>query len=79
MIKPNIRAYEKQPGVTIRKGTLNWINAHARYDEGHPNEALELIKVFATTKKERDLVKLAAQRGMEYYAMAAHASYDQFA
>lgn len=78
-VKPNIRAYETQPGITFRKGTLKWINAHARYDDTHPVEALELIKAFATTKQERISARLAAQRSMEYYAMAVDACYDIFA
>ena len=77
-VKRNIRAYEKQPGVTLRNGTLTWINAHAAYDDTHPDEALELIKLLARTKQEQEMVKLAAQRGMEYYAMAAEACYEMF-
>lgn len=76
--KPNIRKYEKQPGVTFGKKTLFWINAHARYDDKHTPEALELMKAFATTKQEQEKVKLAAQRTMEYYAMAADACYEIF-
>lgn len=78
LAEPNIRAYEKQDGVTFRNGTLNWIKVHAAYDERHTPEALELIKAFATTKREQERVKLAAQRAMEYYAMAADACYELF-
>ena len=78
LVARKIRAYEKQPGVTLRNGTLTWINAHASYDDRHPDEALELIKAFAKTKQEQEMVKLAAQRSMEYYAMAADACYEMF-
>ena len=72
-VKKNIRAYARRRGVTIRKGTLSWVNAHAAYDDFHPAEALELIKMFACTKESREKVTRAAQRSMDYYAMAADA------
>ena len=67
LVAPNIQAYEGQPGVKFRKGTLLWLKAHAMYDDMHTPESLELIKLFATTKEEQDKVKIAARRSMEYY------------
>lgn len=77
-VKRNIRAYEGQEGVTFRKGTMFWIKAHAAYDDKHTPESLELIKAFATTDHEREKVIQAAQRSLEYYAMAAEACYEIF-
>lgn len=71
-----IETYKKRKGVKFRKGTLLWINAHADYDDKHPKEALELIKMFARTREERERVTLAAQRSMAYFAMAADAIYS---
>lgn len=78
-VKPNIRAYAGRDGVRFTKRTLMWINAHARYDDKHTPEALEIIKAFATTGPEQERVMLAAQRTMEYYAMAADACYHMAA
>lgn len=75
-VKRNIRAYEGQNGVTFGKETLFWIKAHAAYDDKHTPESLELIKAFATTDDERKKVIQAAQRSLEYYAMAAEACYE---
>lgn len=77
-VKKNIETYARHRGVKIRSGTLLWINAHAAYDDFHPAEALELIKMFARTKEDRENVTQATQRSMEYYAMAAEAVWDMF-
>lgn len=71
-----IEIYKKRKGVKFRNGTLFWIKAHADYDDKHPEEALELIKMFARSREEQDRVTLAAQRSMAYYAMAADAIYS---
>lgn len=75
-VRNGIDAYRKRKGVRFRSRTLLWIKAHADYDDKHPEEALELIKMFARTREERDRVTLAAQRSMAYYAMAADAIYS---
>lgn len=74
-VKPNIRAYADRDGVRFTRGTTMWINAHARYDDKHTPEALEIMKAFATTEQEQERVMLAARRSMDYYAMAADACY----
>ncbi len=78
-VKHNIRAYEGRPGVKFGKKSLLWLKAHADYDDRHPEEALELVKLFALTKAEQKRVVFAAQRSMEYYRLAADACYEIFA
>ncbi len=77
-VKKNIKIYARHKGVKIRKGTLLWLDAHAAYDDRHPDEALELIKKFAKTNEAQEKVAQAARRSMEYYALAADAVYDLF-
>jgi pyrroloquinoline quinone (PQQ) biosynthesis protein C len=57
---------------------LEWVSAHASYDDKHPDEALEIIKAFATTKEEQEKVKQATKRALEYYALALDACYEIF-
>jgi pyrroloquinoline quinone (PQQ) biosynthesis protein C len=72
----NIKRYEKHDGVKITRKSLAWLNAHARYDDHHPDEALEIIKAFATTEEEQQKSIRAVKNGMSYYAMSAKASYE---
>ena len=74
-VRPNLRTYANRDGVRFTRPTMMWINAHARYDDKHTPEALEIMKAFATTGEEQERVMQAAQRSMEYYAMAADACY----
>ncbi len=72
----NIRNYQGVEGVELTGKSLIWLKAHAKYDDHHPEEALEIIKAFATTEEEQEKVKRAIKNGMAYYAMAAEASYN---
>ncbi len=72
----NIRKYEGVEGVILDRKSLMWLKAHAKYDDHHPEEALEIIKAFATTEDEQERVKRAIRNGMSYYAIAAEASYN---
>jgi pyrroloquinoline quinone (PQQ) biosynthesis protein C len=74
-VRPRIGAYGRRRGVTVRTGTLTWLNAHARYDDRHPDEALDLIAKFARSNADWRLATEAACRSMAYYAMAADAVY----
>lgn len=78
LVERNIRSYKGKHGVVFQQGTLTWLKAHAAYDDAHPDEALELVKLFAKNKADRQLAQAAAQRSMEYYAIAADACYDLF-
>lgn len=77
-VKEGLRKYKGVDGVVITEETLKWVAGHAKYDDGHPVEALEIIKAYATTREEQQKVKQAAKRAMEYYAMALDACYDGF-
>lgn len=78
-VERNIRTYEGRPGVKFGKDTLLWLKAHAAYDDRHPEEALEIMKLFALTKAEQAKAAAAAQRSLEYYALAADYCYELFA
>jgi pyrroloquinoline quinone (PQQ) biosynthesis protein C len=77
-IKSAFNKYRKVQGVDINENTLEWVTAHAGYDDKHPVEALEIIKAFATTKEEQEKVRQAAKRALEYYALALDTCYDLF-
>jgi pyrroloquinoline quinone (PQQ) biosynthesis protein C len=51
---------------------------HARYDDEHPLEALEIIKLYANTHELQDKVRQAAKRSLEYLFMALVACYTNF-
>jgi len=73
-VETSFQNYAHQPNVHINKKTLGWISAHARYDDRHPIEALEIIKIAATTKNDQIQVRRAAIRALEYYALALDAA-----
>jgi pyrroloquinoline quinone (PQQ) biosynthesis protein C len=57
---------------------MAWLDAHATYDDEHPYEAMELIKLCAATEDERDKTLRATRRGLEYYALALDDCYEPF-
>jgi pyrroloquinoline quinone (PQQ) biosynthesis protein C len=77
-VKEDLKKYERVKGAEVNKRTLRWVTAHASYDDRHPDEALEVIKAYATTNEEREKVRQAAQRSLEYYALALDACYEIF-
>jgi pyrroloquinoline quinone (PQQ) biosynthesis protein C len=77
-VKAGIEEYRNLEWTHINEKTLEWIVAHANYDDHHPVEALEIIKAYATTKQEQEKVKQAAKRSLEYYALALDACYEVF-
>jgi len=62
----------------VTKTGLEWIEAHASYDDMHPIEALEIVKWFATTREEQQRVRQAAKQALEYYALALETCYRLF-
>jgi pyrroloquinoline quinone (PQQ) biosynthesis protein C len=75
-VKDIIENYRRRAGVKIGEETFRWVNAHASYDDFHPVEALELIKLVTRGQQaQRDVIH-AAKSAMTYYAMAADAVYD---
>ena len=70
--------YEGLEGVRIDKKTYWWMEAHAKYDDLHPVQALEIMKRYATTRDLQEKVMFAAQRSLEYLLMALEACYTHF-
>lgn len=54
--------------------SLTWLSGHAKYDDAHPDEALEIIKLTVTTAEEEKRVESAIRRSLEFYARAFEAS-----
>ncbi|TSC33672.1 TenA family transcriptional regulator [Corallococcus sp. Z5C101001] len=53
-------------GVRMDSHTLRWLRAHARYDDAHPDEALEILKLTVDESTgEPALVLSAARRSLE--------------
>ncbi len=77
-VEASLRRYAGVEGISVNKRTLQWVSAHASYDDRHPYEALEIVKAFAETPEEQEKVKLAAKRAMEYYALALESCYRIF-
>ncbi|CAM4247273.1 TenA family transcriptional regulator [Corallococcus exiguus] len=52
-------------GVRVDANALRWLRAHARYDDAHPDEALEIIKLSTdVTAGEPVRVEVAAHRSL---------------
>jgi len=77
-VKSALENYRDVQGIEINEKTLEWVTAHASYDDRHPDEALEIIKAYALTKEEQEQVKQVAKRTMEYYALALDSCYEIF-
>ncbi len=67
------RGYAAQ-GYRVDSTSMMWLNAHARYDDVHPEEALEALKLYVDDRGGRrgdiDTVKDAARRALELFATA---------
>ena len=75
-VAPGLTSYHANDSVDVNQRTLQWVAAHATYDDKHPYEALELIKAHVSTREEQRKVLQAAKRAMEYYALALDACYE---
>jgi len=64
------RARFQALGLRFDDRALRWVDAHAGYDDAHPAEALEVVKIFATDEASMAQAAEAAVRSLEYYAMA---------
>jgi pyrroloquinoline quinone (PQQ) biosynthesis protein C len=72
--------YQGQEGVQLDKRAYYWMEAHSSYDDVHPYEALEIIKRHATSPTMQQHAKRAAQRSLEYLAIAldcCHRAYSE--
>ena len=67
-------------GVRIDSKSMMWLNAHARYDDAHPDEALEALKIYvdgAGGRRGNPLgVQWAARRALELFAAGVERCYD---
>lgn len=73
------RGYEHD-GVRVDGKAMMWLNAHARYDDAHPDEALEALKIYVDGdggRRGNPLgVRDAARRALELFAAAVERGYD---
>ena len=67
--------YHGSEGVELHKKSYSWMEAHSLYDDLHPYEALEVIKLHATSSETQHRVRHAAQRSLEYLFRALDACY----
>ncbi len=73
------RKYDGREGIHLTKGACAWMNNHARYDQIHLAEALEIITRFTQTEESKVQVVTAATRSLEYFLMALDSCYQKFA
>lgn len=64
------RARFEKLGIVFSDRALRWFDAHAEYDDKHPAEALEVVKIFAGDEAAMARAAAAAVRSLEYYRMA---------
>lgn len=76
--RPGFEKYRQMKKFELDERGLEWITAHASYDDRHPVEALEIIKAHATTKEEQQKVTQAAIRSLQYYALALDTCYQNY-
>lgn len=70
--------YDGRDGIHLTKRAYAWMKNHARYDETHALEALEIIIQTTHSEHEQPKVIQAAKRSMEYFHIALEACYRQF-
>ena len=68
--------YDGLEGIHLDKKAYWWMEAHGRYDDIHPLQALEVMKLYATTKELQEKAVFATQRSFEYFLMALEACYN---
>ena len=72
-----MKAYQENGVATINRHSMAWLRAHASYDDDHPHEAMELIKLVCEDEAQKERAFAAASRGLEYYIQALDYYYDQ--
>jgi len=70
--------YQGKHDVFLDKRAYMWMEAHSTYDDIHPYEALEIIKLHASTPEIQQKVVHAAQRSLEYLFRALQACYAAY-
>jgi pyrroloquinoline quinone (PQQ) biosynthesis protein C len=67
---PSLPRLGETLGLALPERSLRWVRAHARYDDRHPIEALEIVKVFAADEATRSSAARAAIRSLEFLVAA---------
>jgi pyrroloquinoline quinone (PQQ) biosynthesis protein C len=70
--------YEGVDGIHLDRKAYWWMEAHAKYDDVHPQQALEIIKLYTTTKELQDKVTFVTHRSLEYMLLAFETCYTHF-
>ena len=70
--------YEGVEGIHLDRKAYWWMKAHAKYDDLHPQHALEIIKLHATTKELQSKVAFVTHRSLEYMLLAFETCYTHF-
>jgi pyrroloquinoline quinone (PQQ) biosynthesis protein C len=70
--------YEGVDGIHLDRKAYWWMEAHAKYDDVHPQQALEIIKLYASTKELQDKVTFVTHRSLEYMLLAFETCYTHF-
>ena len=68
--------YAAMPEIHLDRKAYAWMQNHARYDELHPIQALQVMKLY-TTKDLEEKVIFASRRSLEYLLMALDACYTR--
>lgn len=61
--------FQQNLPAKLQRRAMAWIRAHARYDDTHPYEAMELVVECAEDEEDLSRAILAAERSLEYYAI----------
>lgn len=77
-ILSGVKSYAERGLADISSRTMSWLNAHATYDDKHPYEAMEVIKLTAVTEEEQKSAFELAKRAMEYYLLALDDCYESY-
>lgn len=70
-----MKIYRERGDAVIDRRTMAWLRAHAHYDDAHPHEAMELIKLLCRDDASREAAFQATERGLEYYLLALEDCY----
>jgi pyrroloquinoline quinone (PQQ) biosynthesis protein C len=66
--------YAKMPNIHLDRKAYAWMQNHARYDELHPVQALQVMKLYTTRDLEEKVI-FASRRSLEYLLMALDGCY----
>jgi pyrroloquinoline quinone (PQQ) biosynthesis protein C len=69
-IAPGMPRLAARHGLVLDRAVTRWLRAHARYDDAHPREALEVVKVFARDELEIARAARAAVKSLLHFAAA---------